>query len=226
METAKKTSSRKSAAKQTQPDKIMAAYKAHVLTHGHQPPSVYKFCLDAGITEDEFYQHFGSFEGLERLIWKGFIDQTINRLQADNSFNNFNTRERVLAFYFTLLETLRPERSLVLLYLNDVKRLEVTPAFLRSFRESFDAFFTTLLAEGKQRGDVATRPYLEKQYPRLFWLHLGFILTFWKQDDSAGFERTDAAVEKSVNLAFDLIGTGALDSALDFGKFLYQQHKF
>ncbi|MBT1690609.1 TetR/AcrR family transcriptional regulator [Dawidia soli] len=226
MDTAKKTSSRKSAAKQPQPDKIMAAYKAHLLTHGHQPPSVYKFCLDAGIAEDEFYQYFGSFEALERAVWKWFIDQTVNRLQADDSFNNFNTRERVLAFYFTLLETLRSERSLVLLYLNGSKRLEITPAYLRSFRASFDAFFTTLLAEGKQRGDVATRPYLEKQYPNLFWLHLGFILTFWKQDDSAGFERTDAAVEKSVNLAFDLVGTGALDSALDFGKFLYQQHKF
>jgi AcrR family transcriptional regulator len=226
MDTAKKTSSRKSATKQARPDKIVAAYKTHVLTHGHQPPSVYKFCLDAGIAEDEFYQHFGSFEGLERVIWNGFIDQTVSRLQADDSFNNFTTRERVLAFYFTLLETLRPERSFALLYLNGEKRLEVTPAYLRSFRESFDAFFTTLLAEGKQRGEVATRPYLEKQYPRLFWLHLGFILTFWKQDDTAGFERTDAAVEKSVNLAFDLIGAGALDSALDFGKFLYQQHKF
>jgi hypothetical protein len=51
---------------------------------------------------------------------------------------------------------------------------------------------------------------------------MGFILLFWKEDDSAGFEKTDAAVEKSVNLAFDLIGKGAVDSAIDFAKFLYQ----
>ena len=75
---------------------------------------------------------------------------------------------------------------------------------------------------GKGNGEIATRPVLDKRYPQLFWLHLGFILIFWKEDSSAGFEKTDAAIEKSVNLAFDLIGKGAVDTAIDFGKFLYQ----
>ena len=48
------------------------------------------------------------------------------------------------------------------------------------------------------------------------------MLKFWKDDSSADFEKTDAAVEKSVNLAFDLIGKGAVDSVVDFAKFLYQ----
>jgi len=51
---------------------------------------------------------------------------------------------------------------------------------------------------------------------------MGFLLVFWKEDESPGFEKTDAAVEKSVNLAFDLIGKGAVDSFIDFAKFLYQ----
>jgi hypothetical protein len=79
-----------------------------------------------------------------------------------------------------------------------------------------------VLTVAKGKGEVATRPVLDKRYPHLFWLHLGFILLFWKQDSSAGFENTDAAIEKSVNLAFDLIGKGAVDSAIDFAKFLYQ----
>jgi hypothetical protein len=56
-------------------------------------------------------------------------------------------------------------------------------------------------------------------------MHLGFLLLFWRDDESAGFEKTDAAIEKSVNLAFDLIGKGAVDSAFDFAKFLYQAKK-
>ena len=47
-------------------------------------------------------------------------------------------------------------------------------------------------------------------------------MLFWKEDNSPGFEKTDAAIEKSVNLAFDLIGKGAVDSAIDFAKFMYQ----
>ena len=56
-------------------------------------------------------------------------------------------------------------------------------------------------------------------------MHLLFILKFWSNDESPNFEKTDAAIEKSVTLAFDLIGKGILDNALDFGKFLYQNSK-
>jgi hypothetical protein len=53
-------------------------------------------------------------------------------------------------------------------------------------------------------------------------MQLAFLLMFWRDDNSPAFEQTDAAIEKSVNLAFDLIGKGAIDSMLDFAKFLYQ----
>ncbi|SKC82160.1 TetR family transcriptional regulator C-terminal domain-containing protein [Ohtaekwangia koreensis] len=223
METTKK-STRKSESKASD-DRIKSAYINYLLTEGKQPASIFKFCLDNGMKEEEFYTFFGSFDALERSIWKGFIDKTINRLQSDNTFNEFSSREKVLMFYFALLEELRSNRSYVLLQLGHHKRLELTPGYLKGFRESFEAFFENILNQGKGKGEVATRPFLDKRYPQLFWLHMGFILTFWKEDDSAGFEKTDAAVEKSVNLAFDLIGKGAVDAAIDFGKFLYQNKR-
>lgn len=218
MENTRKTS------KKTRPASdanIKAAYVTQLLTNGTRPASVYKFCLDLGIREDEFYTFFGSFEGIEKTIWNEFIKVTINRLQDDDSFGQFTAREKVLSFYFTLLEELRANRSFVLMQLDRV-RLELTPAFLRDFRKSYEEFIELILAQGKENGEIATRPLLDDQYPKLFWLHMAFVLSFWCKDDSVGFERTDAAIEKSVNLAFDLIAKGAVDSALDFGKFLYQ----
>jgi AcrR family transcriptional regulator len=223
METTKRTA-RKSTGKAS-PEKIAAAYTEYVLTHGKQPATVYKFCVDLGVKEEDFYDHFGSFEGLEQHLWKRFIDRTVLRLKADDAFTAFTTREKVLAFYYTLLEELKVNRSFVLLQLNQIRRFEpFTPGYLKAFRASFESFIEDLLTEGTGSGEVAKRPYLDKRYPQLFWLHLGFILLFWKDDNSAAFENTDAAVEKSVNLAFDLIGKGAVDTAIDFGKFLYQ-HK-
>ena len=99
------------------------------------------------------------------------------------------------------------------------------PSYLTSFKTSFESFFSSILDAGKGVGEVANRPILDKRYPQLFWLHMGFILLFWRDDNSAGFENTDAAIEKSVNLAFDLIGKGAVDTAIDFAKFLYQNTK-
>jgi hypothetical protein len=201
---------------------IKSAYIENFLTTGVRPVSVYKFCVDVGIKETEFYDHFGSFDALERSIWKGFIDKTVTRLRSDKSYHEFSSREKILALYFTLLEELRTNRSFVLVQLDSFNKLEMVPSFLKDFRSTFAKFIETLLAEGKSKGEIATRPYVDKGYPQLFWLHLAFVINFWKGDSSAGFEKTDAVIEKSVNLAFDLIGKGAVDSAIDFAKFMYQ----
>lgn len=220
METAKKTS-RKSANK-ISADKIQSSYIEYLLINGKRPVSVFKFCLDLGIKEDDFYQFVGSFDGLERQIWNGFIESTISRLNRDESFNSFNAREKILAFYFSLFEVLSHHRSYVLFQLENSRKPELVPEYLKTFKSNFGSFIESILNEGKSKGEVAERPIIDKRYPKLFWLHLGFLLLFWKDDSSAGFEKTDAAVEKSVNLAFDLIGKGAVDSAIDFAKFLYQ----
>jgi hypothetical protein len=50
-----------------------------------------------------------------------------------------------------------------------------------------------------------------------------FILRFWTKDDSARFEKTDMAIEKSVNTIFDVFDNTPLENILDFGKFLYKE---
>jgi len=219
MEKTKKSRTKSSA---TSSAGISSAFKEFLLLNGKKPASIYKFCLDLGIREDEFYSYFGSFEGLEKSIWKGFAEETVHRLKSDKSFSSFTTREKILAFYYTLFEVLKSNRSFVLLELGSLKRPEFLPEFIKGFKTSYETFIGELLNEGKAQGEVASRPFLDKRYPKLFWLHMGFLLIFWKEDESPDFEKTDAAIEKSVNLAFDLISKGAVDSAIDFAKFLYQ----
>jgi len=220
METTKKSAKRSGNKSSTA--KVESAYVEYLLTEGKQPASVFKFCLDLGIKEADFYTQFGSFDAIESKIWSEFIGKTIARLKSDKSFGSFNVREKILAFYYTLFEELKTNRSFVLFQLQPFRKIELTPSFLKEFKKSFESFFETILNEGKGNGEVAQRPYLDKRYPQLFWIHLGFMLLFWKEDNSADFEKTDAAIEKSLNLAFDLIGKGALDSAIDFAKFMYQ----
>jgi len=194
----------------------------YLLNHGQQPPSVFKFTRDLGINENDFYTHFGSFEGLERFIWKGFMEKSLLRLKADKAYSAFSIREKVLAFYYTFFEDLKPNRSFVLLQLGREPRLELVPGYLKDFKATYESHLTSLLSEGKTTGEIANRPYLDKTYPQMLWFQMGFLLMFWKDDNSVAFEQTDAAIEKSVNLAFDLIGKGAVDTAFDFAKFLVQ----
>lgn len=222
MEATKKSSLK---SKEAGKDKILAAYRKTVLKEGKEPSSVFIFCESLGISESDFYEHFGSFDSVVNQIWSGYIREVANRLQLDKNYIEFSVREKILAFYFTLAEVLREDRSFSLLTIKPWKNPAIPPKSLKGFKNSFETWITPIINEGKQNGEIAKRPLLDSRYDGLFWLHLVFILQFWANDDSAGFEKTDAAIEKSVNLAFDLIGKGILDNALDFGKFLYQNAK-
>jgi AcrR family transcriptional regulator len=223
MEATKKSKSKKSNLGSAQA--IQLAYREYLLIEGMQPASVFKFCKENGMSEAEFYTHFASFEAIEKAIWQGFVVDTKKRLESDEAFGQFTSREKILTFYFSLAELLKADRSFVLHQLKSVKASLSTPLFLKGFKSSFEEWINGILNQGIGTGEIAKRPYLDERYATLFWMHLLFILQFWSKDESLNFEQTDAAIEKSVTLAFDLIGKGVLDNALDFGKFLYHNAK-
>jgi hypothetical protein len=92
---------------------------------------------------------------------------------------------------------------------------------LSKAREDFMEYAATLIAEGVESGEIVKRMFVVDQYPEGLWLQLLFVLRFWIKDESAGFENTDAAIEKAVKVSFDLIGPGALDSILDLARFMF-----
>jgi hypothetical protein len=94
---------------------------------------------------------------------------------------------------------------------------------LGRFEDEFKEFVQDILQEGRATGEVASRPFLQDGYGRIFLRQLQFILLYFVRDESTNFERTDAAVEKAVTLSFDLVGRNTFDSALDLGRFLLQK---
>jgi hypothetical protein len=202
--------------------RIITAYMSYLLNSGQKPPSVFKFVQELDISEENFYTHFGSFTAIERKIWLDFINDTIGRIENDEAYLGFNSRDKILTFYYAFFEELKKSRSFVLLQLEHQKKSPMTPDFLKDFKSRYTSFLEGVINTGKATGDIAKRPFIDKKYPSIFWLHMTFLLFFWRDDSSAGFEKTDAAIEKSVTLAFELIGKGAVDSVVDFAKFLYQ----
>lgn len=200
---------------------LSTKYREYVLLQGHPPASVFQFMHEIKKPEAEFYDHFASFEALEKSIWEAYFTQTQEALQADPSYANYNAREKMLAFYYTLLEVWKKDRSYIRYSFDKVKKPEITPTFLKRFKQGFMDYATSVLNEGREQEEIVDRPVLSERYTDGIWLQMMFLLRFWLKDDSTGFTKTDAAVEKSVNLSFELMGRGPLDQMIDFAKFLY-----
>lgn len=208
--------------KTNQEEKIRQAYMAYVLENGTQPASIFKFVKDIKIKEEVFYEHYNSFENVEKDIWAGMLHQTVEAIQAEEVYDQYSAREKLLAFYYTLIEVMKSNRSYILQVTPQSRKPEIQPYYLEYFKKAFDEFIADILLEAQETEEVKTRPYISDRYKDGIWIQLLFVLRFWIKDDSKGFEKTDAAIEKAVNLSFDLMGRGPLDAMLDFAKFLYQ----
>lgn len=204
-------------------EQIKEKYIEFVLENGTQPPSIFAFCKKLKIKEKDFYEHFSSFIMLENAIWLSFFEKTISIIENDAAYPEYSVREKVLAFYYTLIEVLKENRSYVL------KNFEHLPQpiwkNMQAFTElriAYQQWIQRLMMEGSENKEVENRPYINQHYPKVFWGQMLYLIDFWVKDTSKGFEKTDTAIEKIVNTSFDLLGKSPLDSMLDLGKFLFQ----
>ena len=202
---------------------IIEGFRAHVLEHGTAPKSIFKFAKELKMKEEEFYTYFTSFESIKSAVWVDIFDETLAQIEVQDVFKTYSAREKFLSYLFTWIEELKKNRSYLLsLYGEGSKSMISMPKEAAEFKERFKDFANEIILEGKETEEIANRPIISDRYDEAMWLQAWFVLKYWLDDRSPRFEKTDAAIEKSVNLAFDLMGKSALDSFLDFAKFLYQ----
>jgi AcrR family transcriptional regulator len=204
-------------------DQLISLYMGYVLEHEKMPKSVFKFCKENSLTEEQFYNFFGSFDGLRQGVWNQFFDNTLDLIEKSPEFEDFTTREKLLTFYYTFFELLTANRSYVLFTLTDDPEMFKNMDQLKGLRRRMKGFANQLIREGNEDRSVKLLKQSETIFSEAAWLQLLFILKFWMDDNSAKFESTDIVIEKSVNTVFDLFDTTPLESLLDFGKFMWKE---
>ncbi|SIO12657.1 TetR family transcriptional regulator C-terminal domain-containing protein [Chitinophaga niabensis] len=201
---------------------IREAYKRYWLENGKRPVSVFALCKIIDIPESAFYESYSSLDGVESDIWLSFFERTLEQLQTDETYQQYSAQEKLLAFYFLWVQKLKEDRSYILL---QKERYQFpSPAQfsqLSTFKQAFFEYATSLIKEGYLSTEIKERKFISDKYVHGFWMQALFVLKYWIDDRSVNFEMTDAAIEKAVNLSFQLIHSNTLDSLLDFGKFIF-----
>ncbi len=207
-------------------EKIQNDYIDYVLTEGEQPKSVYIFAKKHEFSEEEFYQHFGSFEGLEQSIWTDLALKTIAEIKTQEVWPQYSSREKALSFFYSFFELLKGKRSFAVFSSKRAAKGMGTPRIWMGLKEEFENFSVQILQEGIETGELADRKLFANRYKDALWIQFGFVLNFWVNDESKGFEKTDEAIEKGVNVTFDLFQRSPVDNLLDYGKFLVKNGGF
>lgn len=203
----------------TNRQRILDAFAEHLRENGQPPVSIYRFTKDLGLSEKDFFQEFPSLESVESVWWSALIDRVVQAVESGAEWGSFTARQRLLTFFFAWFEEALSVRSLIIQRFKPLGILKNDHA-LKGFNHSFRDFARKVIDQGVTSGEIASRGKLINLYPDALFTAFRSLIDFNLKDESPRFERTDAYIEKSVHLAFELIRTQAIDSAVDLVRFL------
>lgn len=203
--------------------KIITLYMDYVLANSENPKSVYAFAKTNNFEETDFYKFFASFEALEKNIFAVFFENTIAALNQSENYINFESRNKLLSFYFTFFENLTANRSYVVYALNNKKNKLKSLQTLSSLKHHFARYIEHLEIDIIELNEDKIEKFQKKALSESAWLQLVLTIKFWIEDTSPSFEKTDIFIEKSVNTSFNIIETAPIKSVIDLGKFLFKE---
>lgn len=196
------------------------------LLENQKPSNVYAFSKALGIEESEFYRHFASFEHIEQYFFESLATKTVELLEADQQYIDYDVKTKLLSFYFTSFELLTANRSLVLLMLQSSQHHLKNHQKLVGLRKVFFQYIAGLgFEEMALPPNTPFEKWPQKSRQAIAWVQLMSTLKFWMEDTSPSFEKTDIYIEKAVNASFDLMEMKPIHHLVDFAKFLWQERK-
>ena len=202
---------------------VISKYMDYVLEKNEEPKNVFSFCKENKISETDFYAFFGSFEALKQEVWVKFFQNASITITKEVAFETYSNKNKLLTLYFTLFEILTLNRSYVLFSLLENKEGLKNLKNLKKFRNQFKSFIVDIIeSDVSVKNDKITR-ITQPVFTEGAWIQFLFLLKFWMDDTSKGFEKTDVLIEKSVNTVVDLLDTKPLESLFDLGKFLWKE---
>ncbi|WP_299056513.1 TetR family transcriptional regulator C-terminal domain-containing protein [uncultured Polaribacter sp.] len=204
-------------------DNLISWYMEFVLENNHQPKTIFSFAKENNFDEAEFYKFYGSFEAIEASIFSEFFNHTLHILEKSEDYADYDSRNKLLSFYFTFFEILTANRSYVVYALEkakkDIKKLKT----LQSLKTVFTKYIEALNIERIELKQETLEKIQNTSIKETSWVHLMITLKFWLDDTSSSFEKTDIFIEKSINARFDLMDIKPLKSIIDFGKFILKE---
>lgn len=202
---------------------IISLYMDYVLEKHEKPQSVYAFAKANNFEESQFYSLFGSFEAIDKHIYKTFFTNTLSLLGKSKDYGGFDARNKLLSFHFTFFELLTANRSYVVYSLHKHKNRIKNLAHLSELKRAFTGYIDELEIETLDIKQDDLDKIKKRALQESAWLQLVLTIKFWLDDSSTSFEKTDIFIEKSVNASFDVLNVAPIKSIMDLGKFIFKE---
>jgi len=191
---------------------------------GFRSASMREIANRAEVGDATIYNYFSSKEKLLYGYCEYVQEQVIDELKGISDFHEYTLQEQLHQFVEVQLQTWLPARE----FLKEVfEQTFASPVAgyerIQPTRELFSKTVIELLDAAIEAGEIPDQPYREL-LPRLAWDYMNAVLAYWLQDDSDQFSNTTQVVDRSVEIAFQLLKGGLIGKSIDLVSFLFRSH--
>lgn len=198
---------------------VFKAYTEFVWLNNREPNSIAEFCTYANLDPLEFKTAFHQLSGIRQQLLTAVFEEVWERVEQASEENAYSSREKCLALFFTLIEAFGPYRD----YLQTRYPVKDAGTLLADWRP-FNRLFVSKTQYFQENSRIN---WLRDKLPgkltdevNSLLMGWNYVFRVWLADESEEQSVTDAAIEKTVHLFFDLSENKQFEQLLDFGKFV------
>ena len=162
-------------------------------------------------------------KSFERAVIQEQMRRAIQTVEEDSAFEQYSAREKVLALYYTWVEEITPREEWFRLLFPQGRLSFILQDYTSGLAHIINPFIEGIIRQGTQTGEIASRSFFSQNAHKMGGVIAWGIMAYWIEDKSEQYGQTDAFIEKTVNFYFDILQPGALDSGIDFVRFLTQR---
>jgi hypothetical protein len=199
---------------------LFAPYEQYLEKYGRRPESFASWTQSLAIEPGPGIRGFLT---LDQALFRSWLVETIELLEGESLFQQYQTREKVLALFFTWMEQWHAHKDALRVMAGYAPALPFSNDYFSGTHDLFTQWLGSLLREGLERGEIAPRWKLNDWYAPVFWQQARFLIMSFLNDSSPQYTQTDAAVEKTIRFIMDLIQPNSLDSGVDLVRFLFRK---
>jgi hypothetical protein len=200
--------------------KIAKRLKKYVVKEQKIPTSIKKL-LKEKETEKTFSTVVSDPKELFEQILESYITETLQVLEEDDSYDSMSVREKLLSFYFVLVNEMKGDEDFLRFVLSP-RQFQLSKSIKNSMRPPFLGFIEQIIQEGILNEEIKSRMALDKIYSMTLEKDLIIVLKFWLKDDSEDKAKTDELIERLVHLEMNALGPNFMDDFIGIGKMMLE----
>jgi len=191
---------------------------------GFKSASMREIAKRADVGDATIYNYFPSKEKLLYGYCEYVQQKVLTELKSIDDFHEYTLHEQLHQLVESQLKAWLPARE----YLQQVFELTYAAPVaghehLAKTRKIFTGIVVELLDAAIEAGEIPAQPFRDL-LPRLMWDYMSTVLAYWLKDDSENFANTTQVVDKSIDIAFQLLHGGVIGKAIDLTSFLFRTH--